>query len=328
MKDYGLVSIIMPAYNAEKYIADAIKSVLAQTYTNFELIIVNDGSKDKTLEIIKSFKDERIKIIDLKENKGVSNARNLALDEARGKWIAFSTADDLWKLHRLDYLLFKISQFEYGKYFISDDVSLCYETKNGKTLEYGEQLRLWFPNIYKRFNNSDLLEVALSDFLYLVFQPIIPINIIRENGLYFSTDLNFGEDLIFYTKLYEIGLRLLIINRSFYLYRIRPGSLTDLNIHELRHKVLALERYIENEKDFSSNSRKAFLQYCKKVIEVAVYKKDKAIQKTKGRVNFTFNHSIKNLISSLFSKFKNPYRLICWLRLKIMASLNGGLLRN
>ena len=95
-----VVSIIMPVYNCEKYVTKAIKSVQEQTYTNWELIIVNDCSTDNSIckieEQIKSIKN-KVAIINLTENQGVANARNIAIDKACGRYIAYLDADDLWK---------------------------------------------------------------------------------------------------------------------------------------------------------------------------------------------------------------------------------------
>ena len=89
------ISIIIPVYNAEKYLRQCIESVLAQTFLDWELILVNDGSKDDSLNICREFaaKDSRITVID-KPNGGVSSARNRGLEEARGEWITFVDADD------------------------------------------------------------------------------------------------------------------------------------------------------------------------------------------------------------------------------------------
>lgn len=94
----GLVSIIMPAYNAEKYIKESIESVLAQTYRNWELIVVDDCSKDSTINIIRQYQmlDNRIRVIYLKCNAGVANARNVGMELAQGRYIAFLDSDDLW----------------------------------------------------------------------------------------------------------------------------------------------------------------------------------------------------------------------------------------
>ena len=99
----GLVSIITPAYNAAAYIAETIESVLAQTYTNWEMLIANDCSKDNTAEIVQSYaaKDKRIKLINLKQNSGAAVARNTAIQNAKGRYIAFLDSDDLWKKEKL-----------------------------------------------------------------------------------------------------------------------------------------------------------------------------------------------------------------------------------
>lgn len=88
------ISVIMPVYNQEKYVADAIKSILKQTFTDFEFIIVDDGSTDKTVEIIESFDDRRIRLIRA-EHKGFLHALKLATKEASGKWLARMDSDDV-----------------------------------------------------------------------------------------------------------------------------------------------------------------------------------------------------------------------------------------
>jgi glycosyltransferase involved in cell wall biosynthesis len=91
----GLVSIMMPAYNAAPYIGKAIESVLAQSYTNWELIIVNDGSTDNTAEVAARYTDPRIRLLH-QSNAGEAVARNRALDESHGEYVAFLDADDLF----------------------------------------------------------------------------------------------------------------------------------------------------------------------------------------------------------------------------------------
>ena len=97
-----LVSIIMPSYNTGKFIQETINSVKNQTYNNWELIIVDDGSTDNTDEVVRAIKDDRIKYIKNKVNKGAAISRNIALREAKGKWIAFLDSDDLWKEDKLE----------------------------------------------------------------------------------------------------------------------------------------------------------------------------------------------------------------------------------
>ena len=98
------VSIITPTFNSERFIAETILSVQAQTYKDWEIIIVDDCSTDRTAEIVASFqeKDSRIKYLYNSTNKGSAFSRNLALQEAKGKWIAFLDSDDLWHPEKLE----------------------------------------------------------------------------------------------------------------------------------------------------------------------------------------------------------------------------------
>ncbi|MFB3386196.1 glycosyltransferase family 2 protein [Flavobacterium sp. LAR06] len=99
-----LVSIITPTYNAEKFITETLKSVQNQTYQNWEMILVDDASMDKTVKIISDFaeKDSRIKLFKLEKNSGNGFVRNIALEKAVGKYIAYLDADDLWFPNKLE----------------------------------------------------------------------------------------------------------------------------------------------------------------------------------------------------------------------------------
>lgn len=102
MKD--LVSVIIPMYNAEKYIEDTIESVINQTYKNLEIIVVDDNSSDNSSLIIEKLKkiDTRIVYIKLNENKGVANARNTGINISNGRFIAFVDSDDMWKKDKVE----------------------------------------------------------------------------------------------------------------------------------------------------------------------------------------------------------------------------------
>lgn len=103
-ENFGLISIIMAAYNAEKTIEYAVDSVLRQTYPNFELLVVNDCSRDKTAEIVSNYalKDHRVKLISNLKNSGVSYTRKHGLEEAKGSWIAILDSDDAWTPEKLE----------------------------------------------------------------------------------------------------------------------------------------------------------------------------------------------------------------------------------
>lgn len=90
-----LISVIMPVYNVEDYVAEAIRSVLGQTYKNFELIVVDDGGQDSSMEIARAFSDERIRIVS-QDNRGLAGARNTGIAHARGQYVALLDSDDRW----------------------------------------------------------------------------------------------------------------------------------------------------------------------------------------------------------------------------------------
>lgn len=104
MNDYGLVSIITPSYNTARFIGETIRSVQAQTYPNWEMIIVDDCSTDNTDEVVAEYQkaDERIRYFKNEKNSGAAVSRNKALREAKGRWMAFLDSDDLWVPEKLE----------------------------------------------------------------------------------------------------------------------------------------------------------------------------------------------------------------------------------
>ena len=107
-----MVSVIMPAYNSEKYVSEAIESVCNQSYQNWELLIVNDGSTDHTPQIIDKYsdKDPRIKVFHRK-NEGVSMARNVGLNQSRGNYVTFIDSDDVYHAERLERMVEVFEQY-------------------------------------------------------------------------------------------------------------------------------------------------------------------------------------------------------------------------
>ena len=136
----NLVSIIVPVYNAEKFIEETIKNIEAQTYTNWELILVNDKSKDKSAEIIEKYCSSKIKLINLEENSGPTKARNEGLYIAKGQYICFLDADDLWENEKLKKQIEFMKEKECAFSFTGYQFMQANGEKNGKKVFIPEKL--------------------------------------------------------------------------------------------------------------------------------------------------------------------------------------------
>ena len=143
-----LISIVMPSYNSEKTIREAIESIIGQTYDNWELIVVDDCSEDKTVDIVKSFNDNRIRILLNDSNRNVSYSRNRAIHDAKAEWIAFLDSDDKWDYTKLEKQVALLNEKEdaklifTGSAFMDDDGNrLQYELKVPEEITYNELLK-------------------------------------------------------------------------------------------------------------------------------------------------------------------------------------------
>lgn len=122
-----MVSIITPIYNSELYLSETINSIINQTFENWELLLINDNSIDNSKEIAETYikNDPRIKLVNLSKNQGAAVARNLGIEKAKGRFIAFLDSDDLWEPDKLEYQVdFMLSQkipFTYSSYSIIDE---------------------------------------------------------------------------------------------------------------------------------------------------------------------------------------------------------------
>lgn len=168
LKVNPLVSIVMPAYNSEKFIHEAIQSVLNQTYQNWELLIVDDCSTDNTIQIINSFKDNRIHYFTLKENSGAAVARNYAIERTKGEYMAFLDSDDLWHPEKLErQLTFMIEHhidFSSTMYANIDKNKTIFDvTRNHPTLDYNGILKYNPGNSTVMYNAKNLGKYSIPD---------------------------------------------------------------------------------------------------------------------------------------------------------------------
>ena len=214
-----MVSVIVPVYNAEKTLGYCISSILRQSYCELELILVNDGSQDRSLEICNNYRelDSRIRVIDI-PNGGVSNARNIGIKESQGDYIVFVDSDDYIAPDMLEVLYKKIEQY-------NKDIVIC-----GMNI-----IELEDDCVKKRQYSFDAIgnEVVYNHELFMEKLPILmwrtalmegPCNrmyhakLIREHQIKFPVDTSFGEDFLFNLKYYQNVNGVILLNRPYYYY--------------------------------------------------------------------------------------------------------------
>lgn len=183
------VSVVMPVYNTEKYVREAIESILNQTFTDFELLIINDGSTDNSLSAIRSFTDSRIRVINLEENRGNRVAANIGLREAKGKYVVRMDSDDIAVPDRIE------AQVKFMEEHPEIGLS------GGHLQLFGNSSDIWhFPIDRNIINNSLIFGPGVS-------QPvsILRTKVYRENNVYYKEQgESYAEDLEFFLRLKKV----------------------------------------------------------------------------------------------------------------------------
>lgn len=209
-----MVSVIVPIYNAEKYLSQCIESVVSQSYQNWELLLIDDGSEDQSRIICETYscKDSRIKVIK-KKNTGVSDTRNVGLDIARGKYVVFLDSDDYWC----------------NQYFLEEFVSYAeiddLDVVRGEYIEVdssGEIIRASpFYENKKKYSGEIVDNITFQRKIVLgeYFSVLCLYKKDYIANLRFNTNRVFLEDAVFYMSLFQKSGRLLYLAKKFYSYR-------------------------------------------------------------------------------------------------------------
>ena len=291
------VSIVIPVYNAEKYLRECLDSIINQTYENIEIIIINDGSKDSSLNICKEYakEDSRIKLIN-QENIGVSKTRNKGIDVATGKYILFVDSDDYCELNMVE-IAMKSAQKD--ELFIWGYT----EVHKNKVVPIKYNIEINMNNLYKIFT-STLIGSSCNK--------IFSVQILRENKLYFEEKIYNCEDLLFVLKYLQFIKSIKYEKHPLYHHRIgrnvimffeKPThrNITILNAYEKMLEIPTLNdeliRKIKYEYIVAYHRIKKFLP---KDFEVRY-----DILNTSKKLIFSKNYSIKEKIRYIVIKYFN-----------------------
>lgn len=304
-----LVSIIVPMYNVEKYIEKCITSLLEQTYKNCEIIIVNDGSEDKSSEIVEKIATQNgnIKIINQK-NSGVSVARNTGIENANGDYIIFVDADDYLAKDFVEYMvkLIKMNNSEFA-YSISN-----FKKENEKETQ---------NEFIKEISNEESVGLLLSpDVTVGCWNKIYKRDMLIKNNIFFRTDLFYGEGLFFIINVSKYAKNITIGNRKVYYYR--------RNNENSATTLFKIEKYYNGEKSLNLIGEKINLNndyiksmyllhistfYLGAIIKIIENKKKKEYKKEYKSWKKSLSN---NLLYIIKSKYISLYR-------KIMLMVGG-----
>lgn len=237
-------SILTPAYNASQYIERCIKSILSQSYEDFEFIIVDDGSIDETFNLCKVYADTdtRIRLI-RQNNQGVATTRNILFNESIGDWIVFVDADDYLSV---DYLLT-------FKYYIDKhpktEVFIC-----DYYIEKGDRITDGISNNFS--NTKEYLKRLLSYKCIntVLWGKAIQRKFIESYSISFKENINMGEDLLFMAYLFPNSKEITYINKKMYYWVVREGSMTSTTNLTYKTNTVAvynlIDVYYQNNEDF------------------------------------------------------------------------------
>ena len=291
------VSVIIPAYNTEAYIAKAIESVLEQTLTDIEVIIVDDASSDKTVEVAKSFTDPRLKVIVNQQNLGAAAARNRALRAAQGEWIAVLDSDDWYAPERLSKLVSLAN--ERNADMIADDLYLI---EDGETSPWSTLIQESEERI-DQILQVDIVYFVETDVygqpgLHLgISKPLFKREFLVKHGIEYDDAIRMGQDFWIDMKCLIKGARFFLEPKPYYFYRSRPGSL----VH--KSQLSRLNQYL--------NASNSFMQQ-------EVVKKNPALMRALSYNNSVYKKNLAYLkvveplkegkwLTALTEMGKNPY---------------------
>lgn len=228
MMNETLVSIVVPVFNAASYISDTILSVKSQTYEDWELLLIDDGSTDSSVEIMKTFENEKIHVLEMTGNKSAALARNLGIKEAKGRFIAFLDADDLWMPDKLfkqvAFMLDKRATFSFTGYEFADEQGVGVEkiVRVPSRMNYKDALKN--TTIFTSTVMFDLTRISKEQ----IYMPNVP-----------------SEDTATWWKVLKSGYQAIGLDEALTLYRRSGGTLSSNKLIAVK-RIWNLYRHVEH----------------------------------------------------------------------------------
>ena len=264
-------SVVITNYNHDKYIGKCISSVLHQTYKNFELIIVDNNSSDNSLKIIKSFKDERIKLFKIRNNGIIAKSRNLGIKKSKSRWIAFLDSDDFWFKKKLEIVRKKILENKNNQVYSNNERHKSEKIKNYKSSRLNKKLNLDKKNFFQ--------ELILNGNKLSLSATVVDNNFLKKNNIFFRERRNFvtAEDYDFWLNLAKNGAKFNFIKEILGVYLIHTTNLSsNIDLH-INNTLSVCKDHIYSKNNLFSNKDKIY-QIVKFRLMIYLFRKKLAIK--------------------------------------------------
>lgn len=256
-----MISVIVPIYNKEKYLKRCIESILNQTHKDLEVLLINDGSTDGSLNICKNYakKDPRVRIIS-KENSGVSSTRNLGIENCKGAYYAFIDPDDYIDINYFQKLQNCIKKYD-------ADIVYCFaidlQEEYGKTVTYSKntgKCMLWDTSKYDWC--SPVAHKVVWGALYCKE---------KFEKIRFDDDITIAEDTLYFARCVKKGTQIVCLDEALYYYVKNSDSLTnDSYSDKNKSELIAWDRIcslFEGNKIVFGTAKSEYAQTCKKIVQ-------------------------------------------------------------
>ena len=330
------VSIIVPVYNAQKYLRECLESIINQTYYDIEILCINDGSRDSSLSILNEYKekDKRINVIN-KENTGVSKTRNLGIDNAQGNYIIFVDADD------------KIDKFMIEKMMriVTKNQAEIVVCSNNLIDKNSKERSLNIKSQYKECDNMKIKEKERCfEYLYdlglgiPIWNKLLKKQFLIENQIRFSENMTYDEDMFFSWTCVLYAKSIHIIDEPLYKYRLTLSS-SIMRYHENLFDKYQVEFFkiskIMKEQEFNSKYIDLIIDRINsEKIRISIFmivKSNKSFKEKRQEIYYIFENSKiahidenkKDIISMIYQRGfsqKNIFLLIIWAKVVDMRN--------
>ena len=239
-------SVVIPAYNAEKYIKETVDSVLSQTHASFECIVVNDGSTDGTMDVLKQYTDPRVILLTIKNSVGPSQPRNEGIKISKGKYILMTDADDPLLPHKMSeyYDVFNTcpeADAVFSDFSFIDERSQL--LKESFLADYNDFRKIMSPvgaNVFKMDMTQMLRELIKANFIGI--SSVCFKRELATHGAVFDEAMHASEDVLAWSRLTQYA-QFFFLNKIMHQYRIHAASVSNANVEKfLKYKIAVLEK--------------------------------------------------------------------------------------